>query len=94
MNNLMNKAFSKRKANIMHIHLQLTNRMDSAIRRNMGKKWFLFTPLMASVLIGCVQVTAPDKPIVINLNIAIRQEILYKLSAASEKVIEENPEIF
>ncbi|WP_409204027.1 YnbE family lipoprotein [Sphingorhabdus sp.] len=55
---------------------------------------FLCTPLMASVLTGCVQVTAPDKPIVINLNIAIRQEILYKLSAASEKVIQENPGIF
>ncbi|WP_409643207.1 YnbE family lipoprotein [Sphingorhabdus sp.] len=73
---------------------QLTNRTDNAIRRLMGKVIFLFTPLMASVLTGCVQVTAPDKPIVINLNIAIRQEILYKLAAASEKVIEENPEIF
>lgn len=73
---------------------QLTNRTDNAIRRLMGKVMFLVTPLMASVLTGCVQVTAPDKPIVINLNIAIRQEILYKLAAASEKVIEENPEIF
>lgn len=73
---------------------QLTNRTDNAIRRNMGKVILLVTPLMASVLTGCVQVTAPDKPIVINLNIAIRQEILYKLAAASEKVIEENPEIF
>ena len=77
-----------------HYRHQLTNRKDNAIRRNMGKVILLFTPLMASVLTGCVQVTAPDKPIVINLNIAIRQEILYKLAAASEKVIEENPEIF
>ena len=73
---------------------QLTSRANRAIRRLMGKVIFLITPLMASVLTGCVQVTAPDKPIVINLNIAIRQEILYKLAAASEKVIEENPEIF
>ena len=73
---------------------QLTNRTDNAIRSNMGKMTFLFMPLMASVLTGCVQVTAPDKPIVINLNIAIRQEILYKLSAASEKVIEENPGVY
>ena len=77
-----------------HCRPQLTNRTDNAIRRLMGKLILLFTPLMASVLSGCVQVTAPDKPIVINLNIAIRQEILYKLAAASEKVIEENPEIF
>ncbi|XVO20806.1 MAG: YnbE family lipoprotein [Sphingorhabdus sp.] len=60
----------------------------------MGKTIFLFMPLMASVLAGCVQVTAPDKPIVINLNIAIRQEILYKLSAPSKKVIENNPGVF
>lgn len=75
-------------------HRQLTNRIDSAIRRNMGKKIFVLTPVMFAILGGCVQVTAPDKPIVINLNIAIRQEILYKLDAASKKVIEENPEIF
>ena len=75
-------------------HRQLTNRMDSAIRRNMGKAILLLTPIMVATLSGCVQVTAPDKPIVINLNIAIRQEILYKLDAASKKVIEENPEIF
>ncbi len=73
---------------------QLTNRSDNAIRRFMGKVLLLFTPLMVSALSGCVQVTAPDKPIVINLNIAIRQEILYKLAAASEKVIEEEPGIF
>jgi hypothetical protein len=73
---------------------QLTNRTDNAIRSNMGKTILLFVPLMASVLTGCVQVTAPDKPIVINLNIAIRQEILYKLSAASKKVIENNPGVF
>lgn len=75
-------------------HRKLTNRMDSAIRRNMGKAILLLTPIMVAALSGCVQVTAPDKPIVINLNIAIRQEILYKLDAASKKVIEENPEIF
>lgn len=79
---------------MLHTHRQLTNRMDSAIRRNMGKTILVLTPIMVAALSGCVQVTAPDKPIVINLNIAIRQEILYKLDAASKKVIEENPEIF
>ncbi len=79
---------------MVHMQQQLTSRMDSAIRRNMGKTILVLTPVMVAVLTGCVQVTAPDKPIVINLNIAIRQEILYKLDAASKKVIEENPEIF
>jgi len=90
----MNKAFRKGKAAMLHNHQQLTNRMDSAIRHNMGKAILILTPVLVATLSGCVQVTAPDKPIVINLNIAIRQEILYKLAAASEKVIEENPEIF
>ncbi|MGB5078992.1 MAG: YnbE family lipoprotein [Sphingorhabdus sp.] len=60
----------------------------------MGKLIFVLAPMMIAGLSGCVQVTAPDKPIVINLNIAIRQEILYRLDAASKKVIDENPEIF
>lgn len=77
-----------------HKHRQLTSRIDSAIRRNMGKAILVLAPITVATLSGCVQVTAPDKPIVINLNIAIRQEILYKLDAASRKVIEENPEIF
>ena len=94
MNKQMNDPFSKGKADMTHMQRQLTNRMDSAIRRNMGKAILILTPVLVATLSGCVQVTAPDKPIVINLNIAIRQEILYKLAAASEKVIEENPEIF
>jgi hypothetical protein len=94
MNGAMNEPFSKGKAAMRHMHHELTNRMDNAIRRNMGKVILVLAPIMIATLSGCVQVTAPDKPIVINLNIAIRQEILYKLAAASEKVIEENPEIF
>lgn len=90
----MNEPFSKGKANMAQNRDQLTNRKGNAIRSNIRKRILLSAPLVASVLTGCVQVTAPDKPIVINLNIAIRQEILYKLSAASEKVIQENPGVF
>ena len=77
-----------------HIHRQLTKRMNSAIRRHMGKKTLLFTPMIALVLSGCVQVQAPDKQIVINLNIQIRQEVLYRLDQASKQVIDNNPGIF
>jgi hypothetical protein len=94
----MNKSFSEGKAVMRQMHQQLTNRMYSAIRRNMGKQIFVLTPIMVAALsaslAACVQVTAPDKPIVINLNIAIRQEVLYRLDAASKKVIDENPGIF
>ena len=90
----MNKPFSKGKANMAQCCDQLTNRTDNAIRRYMRKMIFLCTPLMASVLTGCVQVTAPDKPIVINLNINIKQEVVYRLDGKAKEVIDENAEIF
>ena len=43
---------------------------------------------------GCVSVTAPDKPIVIELNINIKQEVIYRLSADAANTIEQNKEIF
>lgn len=43
---------------------------------------------------GCVNVSAPDKPIVIELNINIRQEVVYRLDANAAKTIEENKDIF
>jgi len=47
-----------------------------------------------SALSGCINVSAPDKPIVIELNINIRQEVIYRLAADAANTIEENPEIF
>ena len=43
---------------------------------------------------GCVNVNAPAEPIVIELNVNIRQEVLYKLVDSARENIEENPEIF
>lgn len=43
---------------------------------------------------GCVTVSAPDKPIVINLNINIKQEVVYRLDGKAKEVIDENAEIF
>ena len=43
---------------------------------------------------GCVNVTAPDKPIVINLNISITQEVVYRLDNKAKTLIQENPGIF
>ena len=56
----------------------------------------LLALLMAGVLAtgGCISVTAPDKPIVIELNINIKQEVVYRLSADAANTIEKNPEIF
>jgi len=48
----------------------------------------------AGALGGCVSVSAPDKPIVIELNINIRQEVIYRLADDAAGTIEDNPEIF
>ncbi len=43
---------------------------------------------------GCVNVTAPDKPIVINLNINVTQEVVYRLDGDAKSLIQQNPGIF
>ena len=48
----------------------------------------------ASAVAGCVQIDTPDKPIEINLNINIRQEVVYRLDGDAKKLIEQNSEIF
>lgn len=52
-------------------------------------------PVMGAMALGgCVSVKAPDKPIVIELNINIRQEVVYRLAEDAKNTIESNPEIF
>jgi hypothetical protein len=43
---------------------------------------------------GCVTVKAPDKPIVINLNINIKQEVVYRLDGEAKALIQQNKDIF
>jgi len=50
--------------------------------------------LAAVNLAGCISVNAPAKPIVIELNINIKQEVVYRLSADAAKTIDENKDIF
>ena len=55
-------------------------------------------PLLAASLLlpagGCVQVSAPDKPIEINLNINIRQEVVVRLQQDVKQLIDKNPGVF
>jgi hypothetical protein len=60
-------------------------------------RWARVLPLAALALAalgGCVNVTAPDKPIVIELNVNIRQEVIYRLAADADNTISENEDIF
>lgn len=43
---------------------------------------------------GCISVNAPNEPIVIELNINIKQEVIYRLAEDVRQNIEQNPEIF
>jgi hypothetical protein len=57
-----------------------------------GRCLAVMTGMLA--LSGCVQIETPDKPIEINLNINIRQEVVYRLDGDAKKLIEQNSEIF
>jgi len=50
--------------------------------------------LPLAALAGCINVAAPDEPIVIELNINIRQEVIYRLAEDAATTIEENEDIF
>ena len=43
---------------------------------------------------GCVTVNAPTKPIQIDLNINVTQQVVYRLDNEAKSVIQQNPEIF
>ncbi len=75
--------------------IQLTDRVNNAIRRKMRS--LTATGLISGVILGlagCVQVAAPDKPIVINLNINIKQEVVYRLDGDAKDLINEEADIF
>jgi hypothetical protein len=55
--------------------------------------------LMAAAILsagagGCINIAAPDEPIVIELNINIRQEVIYRLAEDAANTIDENADIF
>lgn len=43
---------------------------------------------------GCVQIQAPSKPIEINLNVNIRQEVVLSLKKDAQELVTNNPELF
>ncbi len=53
--------------------------------------------LLVPVLQGCsptVKVEAPDKPIVINLNVKIEQEVRVKVDRDVDSLVKSNPNLF
>lgn len=54
----------------------------------------LIAGLAPAALSGCVQVTAPERPIEINLNINIRQEVVVRLRDDARELIESERGVF
>ena len=73
----------------------LTNEVRDASRKGMeriGRK--LLAAALAAGLSGCVNVAAPERPIEINLNITIRQEVVVRLQRDAQELIQNNPGVF
>ncbi len=49
---------------------------------------------LLTALTGCISVRTPEKPIEINLNVTIRQEVLVRLQRDVEQLINQNPQAF
>lgn len=59
------------------------------------RAWKYGVAAIASVLLtGCISLSAPEKPIEINLTINIRQEVLVKLERDVQDLINKNPGVF
>lgn len=50
--------------------------------------------IMAAGLAGCIQVQAPEKPIEINLNVNIRQEVVVSLREDVKNLDQQYPGVF
>jgi YnbE-like lipoprotein len=70
--------------------------LDQQANRAKRRAWCPAAVLLAATLAiaGCVSVKAPDKPIVIELNINIKQEVIYRLAADAGNTIDNNRDIF
>ena len=60
----------------------------------MPKVFMIGAMALMGMLAGCISVNAPDKPIVIELNINIKQEVIYRLAADAGNTIDNNRDIF
>jgi hypothetical protein len=49
---------------------------------------------VTGALAACIQVRAPDKPIEINLNVKVQQEVVVRLQQDAKDLIKSNPELF
>lgn len=64
----------------------------NALRKD--RRPLLAAALLCAPLTSCISVKTPEKPIEINLNVTIRQEVLVRLQRDVEQLINQNPQAF
>jgi len=77
----------------MSDHVLTRERLDVK-SSGMTKLTPLLLASLALMVSGCVTLAAPEKPIEINLNINIKQEVIVKLQKDAQDIISNNPELF
>ncbi|MCP1468838.1 hypothetical protein J3E64_000505 [Sphingobium sp. OAS761] len=60
----------------------------------MNKKTIIIAGFAGAALGGCIQVKAPERPIEINLNVKVQQEVVVRLQRDAQDLIQNNPELF
>jgi hypothetical protein len=75
-------------------HHVLTKERFNVKQLGMVKLTPLIPAGLAFMVSGCVTLAAPEKPIEINLNINIKQEVIVKLQKDAQDIISNNPELF
>lgn len=78
-------------------HARHYRKMSKGMRVHMKHNTTRAAALAGLTLIGlsaCVKVQAPDKPIEINLNVNIKQEVVIRLEKDVRDLIKNNPAVF
>ena len=57
-------------------------------------KWAAIAAMALAACAPTIKIQAPDKPIEINLNVNIRQEVVVKLERDVQETLRQNPSIF
>ncbi len=76
---------------MLRLHLILENNGFNRFKQLMS---VLLIGVVVSACSPTVKVQAPDKPIVINLNVKIEQEVRIRVEKGVEDLLTENPDIF
>ena len=76
------------------MHTGLTTRRNRPTVTMMRRMTIGAALVAAGMVGGCVNVSAPDKPIEINLNIKVTQEVIYRLDREAKALIKDNPDVF